>query len=342
MDADVAIVGAGIAGAMIASRLAAAGVKVVVLEAGPRVQRGDAVVQFMQAAIKVPECAYPERHVCAAPALGQPRQLLRAGRTAEILEHVPAPGGRHHVALARHLPAPRARRLPACDEIRARRRLADRLRVDRAVVCAGGKRDRRLRRFRAGPGIAAQRAVSDARDRADVSRQANGRGASRARRIEVRSTPQGRNSVVRDNRAPCCGNASCIPICPIQAKYDATVHVARAEDGRRTCHGAIGRLVRRGCAGRQHRRVRYKRPDGSGGRITAKIFVIAAHAIETPKLLLMSKQPHAPNGVANASDQVGRNLMDHPVAAVVRAVRIAGVALSRAAVDVRRGEHALG
>jgi len=41
--------------------------------------------------------------------------------------------------------------------------------------------------------------------------------------------------------------------------------------------------------------------------------VIAAHAIETPKLLLMSKQPHAPNGVANASDQVGRNLMDHPV-----------------------------
>ena len=59
MDADVAIVGAGIAGALIASRLAAAGVKVVILEAGPRVQRGDAVTQFMNAAIKVPECAYP-------------------------------------------------------------------------------------------------------------------------------------------------------------------------------------------------------------------------------------------------------------------------------------------
>jgi choline dehydrogenase-like flavoprotein len=59
--------------------------------------------------------------------------------------------------------------------------------------------------------------------------------------------------------------------------------------------------------------IRYKRPDGSSGRITAKTFVIAAHAIETPKLLLMSKQPGAPDGVANASDQVGRNLMDHPV-----------------------------
>ena len=47
MDADVAIVGAGIAGALIATRLAAAGIKVVVLEAGPRVARGDAVTQFM-------------------------------------------------------------------------------------------------------------------------------------------------------------------------------------------------------------------------------------------------------------------------------------------------------
>ena len=45
---------------------------------------------------------------------------------------------------------------------------------------------------------------------------------------QVRATPQGRNSVVRDNRPPCCGNNSCIPICPIQAKYDATVHVARS------------------------------------------------------------------------------------------------------------------
>jgi choline dehydrogenase-like flavoprotein len=41
--------------------------------------------------------------------------------------------------------------------------------------------------------------------------------------------------------------------------------------------------------------------------------VIAAHAIETPKILLMSRTDALPNGVANSSDQVGRNLMDHPV-----------------------------
>jgi choline dehydrogenase-like flavoprotein len=40
---------------------------------------------------------------------------------------------------------------------------------------------------------------------------------------------------------------------------------------------------------------------------------LAAHAIETAKLLLMSATEGLPNGVANRSDQVGRNLMDHPV-----------------------------
>jgi len=119
--------------------------------------------------------------------------------------------------------------------------------------------------------------------------------------------------VVRDNRAPCCGNNSCIPICPIQAKYDATVHVARAEAaGVRLMPQSVVSFVEVAPDGRIAA-LRYKRPDGGGGRIAAKTFVIAAHAIETPKLLLMSRQARAPNGVANASDQVGRNLMDHPI-----------------------------
>jgi hypothetical protein len=45
----------------------------------------------------------------------------------------------------------------------------------------------------------------------------------------VAPTQQARNSVVNDNRPACCGNHICIPVCPIQAKYDATVHVAKAE-----------------------------------------------------------------------------------------------------------------
>src|SRR3546814_2279504 len=42
-------------------------------------------------------------------------------------------------------------------------------------------------------------------------------------------------------------------------------------------------------------------------------YVIAAHAIETPKLLLNSKTPDWPKGVANSSGQVGCSLSDHPI-----------------------------
>lgn len=41
----------------------------------------------------------------------------------------------------------------------------------------------------------------------------------------------------------------------------------------------------------------------------AKIFVVAAQAIETSRLLLMSKNEDFPNGLANNSDQVGKNLL---------------------------------
>ena len=58
--------------------------------------------------------------------------------------------------------------------------------------------------------------------------------------------------------------------------------------------------------------IRFKRWDGSEGGATGKVFVLAAHAIETPRLLLHSRSEATPNGVANSSDQVGRNLMDHP------------------------------
>ena len=83
---------------------------------------------------------------------------------------------------------------------------------------------------------------------------------------EVRATPQGRNSSDRDDRPACCGNASCIPICPIQAKYDATVHLARAEKqpARRSMRRPRSTFVEVG-ADRRVTAIRYKRPDGSEG-----------------------------------------------------------------------------
>src|SRR5262249_43800392 len=57
-----------------------------------------------------------------------------------------------------------------------------------------------------------------------------GLGKSRFDNTEIRllGLPQARNSKPYDDRPACHGNNNCIPICPIQAKYDATVHVKKA------------------------------------------------------------------------------------------------------------------
>ncbi|WP_210309689.1 GMC family oxidoreductase [Ochrobactrum sp. Marseille-Q0166] len=55
----------------------------------------------------------------------------------------------------------------------------------------------------------------------------------------------------------------------------------------------------------------YKRLDGSDHKLTARYFVMAAYGIESPKIMLLSKPDRFPKGIANSSDQVGRNLMDH-------------------------------
>ena len=72
MDADVIVVGAGISGALVADRLAASGVKVLILEAGPRVSCEQAVVQFFDATMKVPECAYPNAAYAPHPRSDNP------------------------------------------------------------------------------------------------------------------------------------------------------------------------------------------------------------------------------------------------------------------------------
>jgi choline dehydrogenase-like flavoprotein len=117
------------------------------------------------------------------------------------------------------------------------------------------------------------------------------------------SLPQG-----YDGRPQCCGNASCRFICPIGAKYDGSVHVMKAvAAGATLLTGRVVYDIRLGADGRVES-VRYRLSDGGWGEAKAKLFVLAAHAIETPKLLLMSRSQRD-GGVANSSGLVGRNLM---------------------------------
>lgn len=46
-------------------------------------------------------------------------------------------------------------------------------------------------------------------------------------------------------------------------------------------------------------------------RVTADAVVVSCNALETPRLLLNSSSEHHPDGLANSSGQVGRNLMFH-------------------------------
>lgn len=53
----------------------------------------------------------------------------------------------------------------------------------------------------------------------------------------------------------------------------------------------------------------YYDKDMNSHSIDARIFVVAAQAIESSRLLLNSKNKHFPNGIANNSNQVGKNLI---------------------------------
>src|SRR5258705_13478044 len=134
--------------------------------------------------------------------------------------------------------------------------------------------------------------------------------------VKVRSLRAARNSQPYRNRRACAGNTNCIPICPIQAKYDPTITLNDATNTGfvRMMDRTVASDIVVGENGRvsQVNFIQYAGAKTTGC-VKAKIYVIAANGIETPRLLLMSKNGgRTAKGVANSSDMVGRNLMDHP------------------------------
>jgi choline dehydrogenase-like flavoprotein len=126
--------------------------------------------------------------------------------------------------------------------------------------------------------------------------------------VEVAAYPHARNSIAFDDRPQCCGNASCRIICPIGAKYDASVHVMKAEQAGAKIYPEKVAYFLSVDENNAIDAVAFMNPDGSQGIARGKLFVVACHAVETPRLLLLSTSERSPNGVANSSDMVGRNL----------------------------------
>ncbi|KAF1049384.1 MAG: Fructose dehydrogenase large subunit [Xylophilus sp.] len=123
--------------------------------------------------------------------------------------------------------------------------------------------------------------------------------------------PQGRSTRPWRGRPTCCGNNNCQPICPIGAMYNGIHHVQYAEEkGAKVLAQAVV----------------YRLDTDAGNRVTAvhwydarrqshqargRMFVLACNGVETPRLLLLAANAANPRGIANSSDQVGRNMMDH-------------------------------
>jgi len=171
---------------------------------------------------------------------------------------------------------------------------------------------------------------------------AAGEGVREVVAIKVANTPVGRNSIPRklkdgrkfpvggDERGEfkprgatgafafmgqrCEGNSSCIPICPIQAKYNAmkTLADARAKgkDRLRTITQALASKVELDEGGRV-KAVVYKKypfpgvPQFDLRRARGRHYVLAGGAVENVTLALAS-------GLCPSSQEMGRNLMDHP------------------------------
>jgi choline dehydrogenase-like flavoprotein len=153
----------------------------------------------------------------------------------------------------------------------------------------------------------------------------------------VRNTPAGRNSTPRGDYQPvgavdrgkgfgppvegqdlardigerCQGNTSCVPICPVQAKYNALKTLSKAADtGRVTVmpRAVAARVLVDGREVTGIRYLRYASPDSPHHATQiarGTTYVLACHAVENAKLMLMSDL-QSPNGL------VGANLQDHP------------------------------
>lgn len=150
--------------------------------------------------------------------------------------------------------------------------------------------------------------------------------------IEVVSTPQGRNSdpnkdfangegytpigaVGEDQLGQRCeGNSSCVPICPVQAKYNGLKTLAKAvKTGRVTIQEqSVASRVLYDSSNGEITGIEYKRykdpqmAEYETGVAEGTVYVLAAHAVENAKLMLAS-------GMHSTSKLVGKNLMDHPV-----------------------------
>jgi len=349
--ADAIVVGAGIAGAMIAHELGRKGKRVLILEAGPEipVDLNSWMDRFYRSSIRLPETPY-------LPDLNADPSNVNAGRqAASMVQHWRDPSKSYLIqtgdkafastyertagGTALHWLGTCLRFVPkdfkmAQNYGKSQRDFPsgfvdwpityDNLErwyrdAEFAIGVAGNTADQAYHGITFPSGPYPMPRIPPSKLDHDLEHLIAGITVD-GQALFVRNTPAARNSQPYQNRRVCAGNTNCIPICPVQAKYDPTVTLnAALETGNvKILYRTVAREIvvdRNGIVtgieyshyhddvvGESHR-----------GSATAKVFVLAGNAIETPRLLLMSKNGgRTDKGVANESQAVGKFLMDHP------------------------------
>lgn len=115
-----------------------------------------------------------------------------------------------------------------------------------------------------------------------------------------------------DGRPPCNYCGQCARGCPRFDKGTADItFVAKALASGNCTLDTISQVVRLETSDNDRvKAVVYADADGQMHRAEAELFVVACGAVETPRLLLNSTGPQTPEGLANESGQVGRNFME--------------------------------
>jgi glucose dehydrogenase len=355
IECDVAIVGSGFAGSLIAKELSRHRIRVVVLEAGPPVPPNinGYMRSFYKASAKVPESPYPPALASApsAVAAGRPTALMlsaddwknpdkayldQEGSTLPFKSTYErlAGGTSHWMGLTPRL-VPNDFRMSKYDPSFPNWPIDyDELepwygKAEAELGVSGDVAEHSFAGLTFSPGYAYpmpkippslfDRYVNDKLANltdADTKSLEFLGTASPVTSLTVRSLPAARNSLPYRNRRACAGNTSCIPICPIQAKYDPTITLNEAtNNGAQLKEQAVASeiLIEDGLVSGINFITHKDEAKTGEGCVKATIYVIAANGIETPRLLLMSTKSGQPeSGVANSSGLVGCNLMDHP------------------------------
>ncbi|MGB9097377.1 GMC family oxidoreductase [Erwinia sp.] len=315
VSADVVVIGAGIAGSLAALKMVKAGVSVLMLESGPEIKRDQAVEYFRNSPFKgdFTEPYPPE------PWAPQPKfipednnYLIQKGPDPYRAQYLRGTGGTtwHWAGQAFRL-LPNDFRLNTLygvgrDWPMSYEDLEPYYCDAEAQMGVSGDDDLDSPRSRPYPlpGIPLPYGFERLKARlAPVG-------------YDVGIGPQARNSLPYDGRPACCGNNNCMPVCPIDAQYHGGISARKALDaGVKIIANAVVYRIEADDKG-IIQAVHYLDCNKVSHRISGKQFVLTANGIESPKLLLLSTSDRYPNGIANSSGMVGRNLMDHPGSSV--------------------------